>query len=95
LTRGATGDQAIFVTRHAYDRVGGFPEQGLFEDVALCRLLKRDGRMGVAQGRVVTSARRWRRHGTLRTSLRMWSLKGLYLLGVRAESLERYYRNVR
>jgi rSAM/selenodomain-associated transferase 2 len=94
-TRGATGDQAIFVSRRAYDRVGGFPEQGLFEDVALCRRLKRDGPMGVARGRVVTSARRWRRHGTIRTSLRMWSLKGLYLLGVRAESLERYYRNVR
>jgi rSAM/selenodomain-associated transferase 2 len=94
-TRGATGDQAIFVSRQAYDRVGGFPEAGLFEDVALCRLLKRDGPMGVARGRVVTSARRWRRHGAIRTSLRMWSLKGLYLLGVRAESLERYYRNVR
>jgi len=94
-TRGATGDQAIFVSRLAYERVGGFPEEGLFEDVALCRRLKRDGTMGIARGRVVTSSRRWRRDGTIRTSLRMWSLKGVYLLGVRAELLERYYRNVR
>jgi len=95
LTRGATGDQAIFVSYAAYRRVGGFSEQGLFEDVALCRRLRRDGPMGVPTGVVITSARRWRAQGTLRTSVRMWCLKGLYLLGVSSETLERYYRDAR
>jgi len=95
LTHGATGDQAIFVTRTAYERVGGFVEEGLFEDVGLCRRLKRDGKMGVAKGYVVTSTRRWRQGGTLRTSLRMWCLKALYLAGVSPATLERHYRDVR
>jgi hypothetical protein len=37
----ATGDQAIFVTREAFDRVGGFPVQPLMEDIELSRRLKR------------------------------------------------------
>jgi len=95
LTRGATGDQAIFVRRDTYDRVGGIAEDVLFEDVDLCRRLKRAGRMGVPAGVVSTSPRRWRRGGTLRTSLLMWALKSLYLAGVPAERLARFYRHVR
>jgi rSAM/selenodomain-associated transferase 2 len=95
LTHGATGDQAIFVRRDAYDRVGGITEDLLFEDVALCRRLKRDGPMGVPRGSVITSSRRWRRSGPLRTSLRMWVLKLLYLAGVPASSLVRFYPPVR
>jgi len=95
LTRGATGDQAIFVRRDAYERVGGISEDVLFEDVSLCRRLKRDGRMGVPAGVVITSSRRWRRGGTIRTSLLMWALKGLYLAGVPATRLARFYPDSR
>ena len=95
LTRGATGDQAIFAVRPAYERVGGFVEEGLFEDVSLCRRLKRDGRMGIPRGYVITSARRWQQGGALRTSVRMWCLKALYLAGVSPAALERHYRNIR
>ena len=41
LTGIATGDQAMFVTREAFDAVGGFPEIALMEDIALARSLKR------------------------------------------------------
>ena len=95
VTRGATGDQAIFVRRDAFERVGGISEDVLFEDVSLSRRLKRDGRMGVPAGVVVTSSRRWRHGGTIRTSLLMWTLKGLYLAGVPAARLARFYPNVR
>lgn len=95
VTRGATGDQAIFVRKVAYVRVGGFLEHGLFEDVDLCRRLRRDGRMGIPRLPVVTSSRRWREGGVVRTSLRMWVLKALYLAGVPASRLERLYRDVR
>lgn len=95
LTRGATGDQAIFVRRDAYERVGGITEDLLFEDVALCRQLKRHGKMGIPRGFVTTSSRRWQRGGAIRTSLVMWTLKGLYLAGVPAARLARFYPNVR
>jgi len=95
LTRSATGDQAIFVRRDLFDALGGYAEAILFEDVDLCRRLKRRVRMGVPEGAVVTSSRRWLARGTVRVSLLMWALKGLYLAGVPAERLARLYRDQR
>ncbi len=95
LMRSATGDQAIFVRRDVYGRVGGFLEPHLFEDVDLVRRLRRVSRMGVPRGCVTTSARRWRKEGVWRTTVRMWALKSAYLCGVPARRLARYYRDVR
>ena len=44
LTGIATGDQAMFVTRAAFDAAGGFPPIALMEDVALSARLKRVSR---------------------------------------------------
>jgi len=35
----ATGDQALFMTRAAYDAVGGFPDQPLMEDIEISKRL--------------------------------------------------------
>lgn len=95
LTRVATGDQAIFVTRGAFERVGGFRERLLFEDLDLTRRLKREGAMVVPPLPVVTSSRRWRSGGIWRTTFLMWGLKAMYLSGVPAERLAGYYRRAR
>lgn len=95
LTRSATGDQAIFVRRDLFDALGGYGEATLFEDVELCRKLKRRVRMGIPPGAVVTSSRRWLAGGTVRVSLRMWALKALYLAGVPSERLAHLYRDQR
>ena len=71
----ATGDQAIFVRRAAFDAVGGFPEIPLMEDVALSKALKRRSPPACLRLRAVTSGRRWERRGTLRTILLMWRLR--------------------
>jgi rSAM/selenodomain-associated transferase 2 len=95
LTRVATGDQAIFVRRDLLEQCGGIREDLLFEDIDLCRRLKRAGRMGVPRGHAITSGRRWRAHGAWRTSFLMWGLKLLYLAGVPANALARGYEDVR
>lgn len=95
LFRSATGDQAIFVRRSQFEAVGGYHEALLFEDVDLARRLRPRGRMGVPTGRAVTSSRRWRNRGVWSTTLRMWTLKTLYLLGVPAEKLAGYYADER
>jgi len=95
VSRVATGDQAIFVTREAFLAVGGLREDVLFEDIDLCRRLKRHGAMCVPAKPVVTSARRWRADGAWRTSFLMWGLKLLYLAGVPADRLAARYRDVR
>ena len=95
LTRVATGDQAIFVRRAVFERLGGFPEMPLMEDVAFCRILKRQGRIACLRSRVVSSARRWEQNGPVRTILLMWALKLLYLAGVQPATLKRLYSEAR
>jgi rSAM/selenodomain-associated transferase 2 len=87
----ATGDQAIFVKRDAFQAAGGFPDIPLMEDVALSRALKRAGRPACLRERVVTSGRRWERRGTLRTILLMWRLRLAYAAGADPSTLAHRY----
>jgi len=87
----ASGDQAIFVTRAAFDEVGGYAPLPLFEDVDLSRRLKRLGQFSAVDALVITSARRWENGGEIRTILRMWTLRVLYYCGANPERLARYY----
>jgi rSAM/selenodomain-associated transferase 2 len=91
LTGIATGDQAIFVTREAFTAAGGFPDQPLMEDIALCKRLKRFGRPYCIAEPAVTSGRRWERHGVLSTVLLHWELRLAYCLGTDATTLARRY----
>jgi rSAM/selenodomain-associated transferase 2 len=88
----ATGDQAIFVTRAAFDRVGGFPDQPLMEDIEISRRLRRLARPACLRARVVTSGRRWDTHGAWRTIVLMWRLRWAYWRGAPAQELARRYR---
>jgi rSAM/selenodomain-associated transferase 2 len=94
-TRVGTGDQAIFVRREVFMRIGGYPDMPLMEDIALCRALKRLGGIACLRSRVVTSARRWESDGVWRTIARMWTLKFLYLAGVSPARLKQFYADSR
>lgn len=89
--RTATGDQAIFSTRGAFERVGGFPEDPLFEDVEFVRALRRVGRFEPVDARALTSGRRWQGRGFLRTVVTHWLLRLAYSAGVPARTLARWY----
>jgi rSAM/selenodomain-associated transferase 2 len=95
LTGIATGDQAIFVRREIFEKLGGYPEIPLMEDIAFTRALKRAGKLACLKSRVVTSARRWQNEGVWRTIVKMWALKSLYLFGVSPARLKRYYGDAR
>jgi rSAM/selenodomain-associated transferase 2 len=81
-TRSGTGDQGIFARRDAFLRAGGFPPWPLFEDVAFFSRLTTIGRAEICKGPLVTSARRWLKHGPARTMALMWALRLGYLAGV-------------
>lgn len=91
LTGIATGDQAIFVSRAAFDAVGGYPDQPLMEDIELSKRLKRIGLPACLRARVETSGRRWEKHGAWHTILLMWRLRFDYWRGVPAEQLAARY----
>ena len=88
----ATGDQALFVRREAFERIGGFPDQPLMEDIEISKRLRRLAKPACLRQRVVTSGRRWERRGVWRTMVLMWWLRGLYWIGMPAERLARMYR---
>lgn len=92
LTGIATGDQAMFMTRAAFDAAGGFPDQPLMEDIELSKRLKRLGPPVCLRQRVITSGRRWERHGVWRTILLMWRLRFDYWRGVPVEQLAARYQ---
>jgi rSAM/selenodomain-associated transferase 2 len=89
LTGIATGDQAIFVRRDAFE---GFAEIALMEDIAFSKAMKRRGAPARIASRVVTSGRRWESRGVLRTIMLMWRLRLMYFFGAHPDHLARLYR---
>ncbi|QDV81843.1 TIGR04283 family arsenosugar biosynthesis glycosyltransferase [Planctomycetes bacterium TBK1r] len=86
------GDQALFVTRTLYDRVGGFPAVPLMEDVALSKALRRQSWPMLVDGMVHIDARRWKKRGVFRQTARNWGLQLAHSLGVSESRLEKWYR---
>ena len=91
LTGIATGDQALFMRRSAFDAVGGFAPQPLMEDIGICQQLKRLSPPACLAARVTTSGRRWDQHGFWRTVLLMWRLRLAYWRGASPQALARQY----
>jgi rSAM/selenodomain-associated transferase 2 len=93
--RTATGDQAIFARRSAFEQAGGYTTDDLFEDVLFYRKLRRLGRVAVLDPPVRTSDRRWRKLGYARTIATHLVLRLMFLAGVSAARVARLYRRVR
>jgi rSAM/selenodomain-associated transferase 2 len=95
ISRTGTGDQAIFARKKIFEALGGFPDMPICEDLDFARRLKHAGRVACLRSKVITSARRWRTGGIMRTVLRMWTIRALYLAGMSPERLARMYSDVR
>ena len=76
------GDQAIFTTRSAFQEVGGFPEEPIFEDAGLARRLRRVGRLEPAGAAVTTGTEHWQRLGPVPTAVLDYLTLGAWLAGV-------------
>jgi rSAM/selenodomain-associated transferase 2 len=87
----ATGDQAMFMTRAAFDAVGGFPVQALMEDIEMSKRLRALSRPACQRAQVLTSGRRWESRGVWRTLLLMWRLRFAYWRGAAPERLAELY----
>lgn len=95
LTGAPLGDQAQFVTREAFEALGGYRDWPILEDLDFIRRLRRHGRIAILPERVTTSARRFESRGIARTVTVNWLIWTLYCLGVSPLRLARLYRHVR
>ena len=95
LTGCPLGDQAQFVRRNVFERLGGFPAWQILEDLDFARRLKRAGRTVLIGAPVVTAARRFLNQGVVRTIATNWLIWLLFFAGVSPARLARLYRHIR
>jgi rSAM/selenodomain-associated transferase 2 len=86
------GDQALFLRRSTFDATGGFPLLPIMEDFVWVRRLQRLGRIALANSPVLTSDRRWKRLGLVRTTIVNQLMILGYGAGVSPHRLARWYR---
>jgi len=85
------GDQGLLVRRDLFRAVGGYADIPIMEDVDMIRRLERRGVMiRTLPAPLVTSGRRYRARGVLRTWLGNVLLISLYLVGVPPRRLARW-----
>ena len=94
ITRIPYGDQAIFIRRDYFRKIGSYQELPLMEDVELMRRIKHRGdTICILSDHVMTSARRWEEEGSLFGPVRNTILFTLFILRVSPEKLARFYKS--
>jgi hypothetical protein len=92
VTRIPYGDQAIFLRREYFTRIGGYKDIPLMEDIELMQRIKKSGgKIAIIRERVMTSPRRWERETIWYCTARNWILSSLYYLGVSPHWLTAFY----
>lgn len=87
------GDQGLLIRRELFRAVGGYADIPIMEDVDMIRRMKRRGfEIRTLRAALLTSGRRYRAHGVLRTWLANVLLISLYLVGVPPTRLARWRR---
>ena len=86
------GDQALFVRKEVFEKIGQFPIMPLLEDYEIVRRGSRVGRIAIANDEVKTSARRWKAIGVVRTTLLNQAIILGYHCGVPLERLKSWYQ---
>ena len=87
------GDQGLFMTRHIFERIGGFREIPIMEDVEIQKRLRKMGRFVKIRLPVVTSARRFLTHGIIKQQILNIGLVFLYHTGFSPVWLKRFYKS--
>jgi rSAM/selenodomain-associated transferase 2 len=94
LNRIPFGDQAIFIRKECFSKIGGYKEIPIMEDADLMRRIKKSGnKIWIFYDRVMTSPRRWEKEGVIYCTLRNWTLQALYFLGVSPDKLALFYKS--
>ena len=85
------GDQALFVSRNLFHKIGGYPEYPIMEDFELVRRLKQKGKIAILPESVQTSPRRWLYFGIFKTWLLNQMIVFAYYLGISPQRLSQWY----
>jgi len=84
-------DHCPFINRQLLAQIGNIPDLDIFEDTVLSDRLRKFSKPVLAQGKIITSARRFRQRGIYRHAMLNQVLKICYLLNIDPRSLNRLY----
>ncbi|MCG9127203.1 TIGR04283 family arsenosugar biosynthesis glycosyltransferase [Candidatus Poribacteria bacterium] len=89
------GDSGIYIKRDVFQKIGGFPDVPIMEEIEFSRELNKIGKTLMVCPRIHISARRWETGGIIRTTLINWLITLLYILGFSTDRLAQLYKNIR
>ncbi|NJY61689.1 hypothetical protein HC174_02820 [Salinimicrobium sp. CDJ15-81-2] len=87
------GDHAMFMEKDIFHLIGGYRSISFMEDVEIQKRLRKAGKFRKVQTAVTTSARRFKKTGTIKQLVMDVLLVGLYNLGVPPLKLKRFYKD--
>lgn len=96
ISRITYGDQGIFIRKDYFEKIGGYPEIPIMEDVELMKKIKKNkDKICVLKEGVKTSARRYEEEGIIHGWMRNHRMRILYFFGISPERLVKYYPDTR
>jgi rSAM/selenodomain-associated transferase 2 len=88
------GDQGFFVKREMFEKLKGYRDIPVMEDVDIVERLKGFGRIAIVEKKAYVNARKWIKEGWFRTAARNQIVMLMYRFGVDPDRLARiYYRD--
>jgi len=87
------GDQSQFITKKLFNDIGGFDENyTIYEDNILINELYKRKQFKVINKKLITSARRYKKHGIWKLQYRFWAIYVKKWFGASADELHTYYK---
>lgn len=89
------GDQGIFVRKEVFNRLGGFPDVPIFEDVFFSEKLKTQGKTAILSDKIIVSARRWEKRGVVRATIMFNLILLMFKMGYPLGKIKMLYEDLR
>ena len=91
ITNIATGDLGIFINKSLFNKINGFSNIKIMEDISISKKLRRISKPFIIKKHVHISTRKWENHGILKTIFLMWYLRLLYFFRFNIREIYKKY----
>ncbi len=89
------GDQGLFIRKRVFKSIGGFNEKlYLMEDQEIYMRILKKGDYQISKFAMITSARKYRKTGIIKTQVIFAIIMGLYYLGAGQQMLKHFHQSV-
>lgn len=92
LTKIPYGDQSIFIEKDLFAKLGGFKSVSIMEDIEFMgRVKKNKIKTTIIEDKVLTSARKWKKEGIIKSTSKNLFIRLRYHLGTNPDKLYKMY----